>query len=260
MKKKKSSAGTTPKAVVSSSSNVTSTTAMKIIKKKGKKERKSGTKNVAIGVVKKGYTQGKLTEIRSEAADFADKRPEAFAFFVNNNVKADPTQPGLMKVTLAAGMCRDRHVIDFIECFKAWLKRNNREPYHIKSVDLSKNSLDDASLEKVLAMFQEESIQIDNLYLSGNKMTHGASMALADYLTSVPQAVQAIDIRDNLLEEDELHFILHSIWQHPQYPYDTGRCTFPLRLEITGNPVAQDFLVKVFFFEPFFETLLLYSF
>ena len=81
-----------------------------------------------------------------------------------------------MSVDMNEGKCSNRFLKPFLECLKCWLKRAHGEPpYHLGSVDLSKNALSDASVTEVCAALDEHQVRVDRILMGDNRIGGSAA-------------------------------------------------------------------------------------
>ena len=90
--------------------------------------------------------------MRHRQKDWADNHPAMYKHFSEKNVKpAGKDAPGLQNVELVKGGCADKHVANFLDCFRCWLERvQGEKPYRLHKLDLSRNNLSDESMVRLL--------------------------------------------------------------------------------------------------------------
>eukprot|EP00392_Amoebophrya_sp_AT5.2_P005362 g5371.t1 len=162
--------------------------------------------------------------------DFATRKPDVYDYFRTKNVLQSKEAPGLWDIHLYSGMCRDKHVHDFMECLEAWCVRLlGEKPYHIHRFNLSGNDLSDSSVKIIMTTLID--LQIRTASLGAQK--------IADYLWS-SDPLQSLLLDQNHLSMEDVNVVLRAVYNHTAYPIRRGSgCPVPLRFGITQNPVTM---------------------
>ncbi|CAD7948046.1 unnamed protein product [Amoebophrya sp. A25] len=176
--------------------------------------------------------------------DFASRKPEVYDFFRTRNVFQSKDAPGLWDLALWDGMCRDKHVGDFIECLEAWLARvMGEKPYHLHKFCLRGNELKDASIKIIMEQLIKLEVRLDILDLSQNNIEAEGASKIADYIWS-SDPVQVLHLDHNKLQHDDVNAVLRACYNHNSYPIrNANQVPIPLRLGIVGNPIVDDLKV-----------------
>lgn len=191
--------------------------------------------------------------------DFARDRPEQYAAFVKMAIH--PTQDGGSEVRLPDGMCRDKHVPDFLECVSCWLgqhqgdPRASGRPWRIRCLDLSRNGLSDSSATNVVEHIQRLDLRVERLCLAGNGMEAKGLAKVTEYVWNCADALLELDISDNQVEadptsgttpgSDPVSALLRCLYNHPSYPQmlsqglNVADKVIPLTLRLGGNRVKE---------------------
>lgn len=191
-------------------------------------------------------------------ADFARERPEAYTAF--EQMAIHPAKDGGTEIRLSDGMCRDKHVADFLKCLKCWLWHHQGDPrvigrpWRIRTLDLSRNGLSDSSASQVMEELQRMDLRIERLRLSGNGMETKGLGKVTAYIWNCPDALLELDLSDNQVEADPdkgptpgsdlISALLRCFYNHSSYPQivtgEGGMAqVLPLMLLMGGNRVKE---------------------
>lgn len=189
---------------------------------------------------------------------FARERPEAYSAF--EQMAIHPSKEGGTEIRLPDGMCRDKHVADFLQCLKCWLWHHQGDPrvigrpWRIRCLDLSRNGLSDASASQVLEELQRIDLRVDRLRLAGNAIEAKGLAKVTEYTWNCPDALLELDLSNNQVDADPdagpqpgsdlISSLLRCFYNHSAYPQIvTGRTgvaqVMPLVLLMGGNRVKQ---------------------
>lgn len=190
-------------------------------------------------------------------ADFAQEKPEAYQAFVRMSVE---TSPDGTDVCLSDNLCQDRHVSDFLKCLGCWLSRHMGDPrmtgrpWRLRSLDLSRNGLADASVVSVMETLKRLDVRVEKLRVAGNKMESGGLASVVDYVWSCQEALLELDLSDNRISADPtadpgsgsdcVSALLRCFYNHASYPRavrgsDGAMKVVPLHLRLGGNRVSH---------------------
>lgn len=173
---------------------------------------------------------------------FDQRRPDAYRTFVQNAVTRcrERGREGLLNVRLPR-RCPEVHFQDFVDCLKCWLKQAQGEsgPYHLHEVDLSANQLSNAALKTLMREMKDMELRIDYLNLSGNMFSD--LHPLVDFLWEGEHPMQALSLRDNRLDVEDVNALIRCVYNHENYPEKSknGRLYLPFRVELSGNPCCR---------------------
>jgi len=186
--------------------------------------------------------------------DFAKERPEAYKAFEKMAVQT--SEGGGTGIGLINSMCQDRHVADFVECLKCWLRRKfgdpqtTRQPWRLQCLNLSKNSLSNESICKVMDCLKALDVRVENLLLAGNCVKESGVVAITEYVWNCKDALVELDLTDNEVfadpragptpGSDTVSALLRCLYNHGSYPLtiERGRDgikVLPLLLRMGGN-------------------------
>lgn len=176
------------------------------------------------------------------------------------------TSEGGTKIGLPNAMCLDRHVPDFLECLRCWLPRHFGEPHRtgqpwrLQCLDLSRNSLSDGSVIKVMDCLKNFDVRVECMWLAGNCVKEKGITAVTDYIWNCKDALVEIDLTDNQVFADPkagpipgadvVSALLRCLYNHSSYPLtiEKGRDgvkVLPLLLRMGGNAIRfPDKLLK----------------
>lgn len=191
----------------------------------------------------------------SRAPDFAAEKPQAYKAFVDMAVH---NGEGGTTVGLPNSMCLDRHVPDFLACLECWLVRSfgqpaaTQRPWRLQCLDLSRNSLSDASLCRVLETLKRLDVRIERLWLAGNLMAERGLVALTEYVWNCRDALVEVDVADSTIPADPMagpepgsdgvSAFLRCIYNHGAYPLmldHGGLKVVPLLLKMGNNFISH---------------------
>jgi len=171
-----------------------------------------------------------------------------------------PAKDGGTEIRLSDGMCRDKHVSDFLKCVKCWLWHHQGDPrvigrpWRIRTLDLSRNGLSDASASEVMEELQRMDLRIERLRLAGNGIEAKGLGKVTAYIWNCPDALLELDLSDNQVEADPdkgptpgsdlISALLRCFYNHSSYPQIvTGEGglaqVLPLMLLMGGNRVKE---------------------
>lgn len=187
-------------------------------------------------------------------SDFSRERPDQYSAFVKMAIH--PTRDGGTEVRLPDGMCRDKHVPDFLECLRCWLghqlgdPRVVGRPWRLRCLDLSRNGLSDSSATLVLEQIQRFDLRVERLCLAGNGIQAKGLAKVSEYVWNCADALLELDISDNQVEADStsgstpgsdpVSALLRCLYNHPSYPQIVnGDKVVPLTLRLGGNRVKE---------------------
>eukprot|EP00931_Biecheleriopsis_adriatica_P006148 TRINITY_DN1075_c0_g2_i1.p1 TRINITY_DN1075_c0_g2~~TRINITY_DN1075_c0_g2_i1.p1 ORF type:complete len:529 (+),score=111.09 TRINITY_DN1075_c0_g2_i1:86-1672(+) len=174
--------------------------------------------------------------------NFAEEKPAAYQAFKERAVRIG--QSGA-EVALSGGMCEDRHVNDFLLCLQCWLwrtfgdPRSSGQPWRLKRLDLSKNSLSDESLCAVIESMKRLDLRVERVFLSGNRLRDAGIAAMTEYLWNCQDALWELDLSDNEAQDDEkVSALLRCLYNHRSYPVMLEhRKVLPFLLRLGGNSI-----------------------
>jgi len=189
---------------------------------------------------------------------FARERPEAYTAF--EQMAIHPAKDGGTEIRLPDGMCRDKHVADFLQCLKCWLWHHQGDPrvigrpWRIRCLDLSRNGLSDSSASQVMEDLQRMDLRVERLRLAGNGIEAKGLAKVTEYTWNCPDALLELDLSDNQVDADPdvgpqpgsdlVSGLLRCFYNHSSYPrIVTGRDgvaqVLPLMLLMGGNRVKE---------------------
>lgn len=189
---------------------------------------------------------------------FARERPEAYTAF--EQMAIHPAKDGGTEIRLPDGMCRDKHVPDFLQCLKCWLWHHQGDPrvigrpWRIRCLDLSRNGLSDSSVVHVMGDLQRMDLRVERLRLAGNGIEAKGLAKVTEYTWNCPDALLELDLSDNQVDADPdvgpqpgsdlVSGLLRCFYNHSSYPrIVTGRDgaaqVLPLMLLMGGNRVKE---------------------
>eukprot|EP00403_Amphidinium_massartii_P019455 CAMPEP_0178418132 /NCGR_PEP_ID=MMETSP0689_2-20121128/24931_1 /TAXON_ID=160604 /ORGANISM="Amphidinium massartii, Strain CS-259" /LENGTH=440 /DNA_ID=CAMNT_0020039517 /DNA_START=117 /DNA_END=1440 /DNA_ORIENTATION=+ len=184
--------------------------------------------------------------------DYAQEKPDQFYAFLNH-VRPGPDG---VDIILSDRMCLDKHVEDLTACVESWLLRHFGHPpvsgqtWRLGTLDLSRNSLSDSSIAKVLDRLKRSEIRVVRLLLDANIAGTKATTALSEYLWNNPEAVMEIGLADNEISvsadsagNDCVSALLRCLYNHSAYPLkkqtDVGVQIAPVTLRLHGNRICD---------------------
>lgn len=171
-----------------------------------------------------------------------------------------PARDGGTEIRLPDGMCRDKHVADFMQCLQCWLWRHQGDPraigrpWRIRCLDLSRNGLSDASATLVLEQIQRMDLRVDRLRLSGNGLEAKGLAKVTEYIWNCSTALLEVDLSNNLVEadptagatpgSDAVSALLRCFYNHASYPQivtaaNGAAQVLPLVLNLGGNKIKD---------------------
>lgn len=155
------------------------------------------------------------------------------------------------EIGLSKGMCQDRHVNDFLMCFQCWLwrtfgdPRSSGQPWRLRRLDLSRNSLSDENLCAVLNSMKQLDLRVDRVLLSGNRLRASGLSSVTEYIWNCRDPLIELDLSDNEVhgepgEQDGFSGLLRCLYNHPSYPMmQEHRKAAPLQLRMSGNYIRD---------------------
>jgi len=191
-------------------------------------------------------------------SNFARERPEAYSAF--EQMAIHPAQDGGIEMSLRDGMCKDKHVPDFLQCLQCWLwhhqgdPRAHGRPYRIQCLDLSRNGLSDACATQVVETLQKMDVRVDRLCLTGNGIEAKGLAKVTEYVWNCQGALLELDVSNNQVDadpnlgptpgSDPISALLRCLYNHSSYPQIvTGQNgaaqVLPLTLRLGGNRVKD---------------------
>jgi len=197
-----------------------------------------------------------LPTLQDQSFDFKHDRPDVYAAFESTAIRS--TRDGGIDVRLPDGMCQDKHVRDFLQCFRCWLlhhqgdHRTNGNPWRIQCLNLSGNGLSDASVACIIQQLQSFDLRLEYLYLRGNRIEAKALEKITQYLWNCPDPLLEIDLASNQIDiefsgntcSDPVSALLRCLYNHSSYPkiiagHDGVAKVVPLILRLGRNRVQE---------------------
>jgi len=196
--------------------------------------------------------------VEAGPAGFARERPEAYTAF--EQMAIHPARDGGTEIRLPDGMCRDKHVPDFLRCLNCWLFHHQGDPrvigrpWRIQCLDLSRNALSDASASQVLEELQRMDLRVERLRLAGNGIEAKGLAKVTEYIWNCPDGLLELDLSNNQVEADPdtgpapgsdmVSGLLRCFYNHSSYPKivtdaNGFQKVLPLMLVMGGNRVKE---------------------
>mmetsp|Transcript_44364 Transcript_44364/g.141075 ORF Transcript_44364/g.141075 Transcript_44364/m.141075 type:complete len:558 (+) Transcript_44364:82-1755(+) len=191
----------------------------------------------------------------AQELDFAAEKPAAYRAFEQMAVHSGE---GGTTIGLPNAMCLDRHVPDFLKCLECWLGRSfgqptaTQRPWRLQCLDLSRNSLGEESLCRVMETLKRLDIRIERLWLAGNFMRERGLAAMTEYMWNCKDALVEVDVTDNEIVADPttgpepgndmVTAFLRCLYNHSAYPLmleHGGMKVLPLLLRMGGNFISH---------------------
>lgn len=162
-------------------------------------------------------------------------------------------------ISLPNAMCLDRHVPDFLSCLQCWLQRTfgdpnkTLKPWRLLSLDLSRNSLSDESVRKVVGLLKTLDLRLEVLKLAGNCVKDAGLAIITEFIWNCKDALVEIDLSENdIVAEpsgeaagsDVVSGLLRCFYNHSAYPLllrDSSEQlqAVPVILRLGGNFISN---------------------